>query len=159
MELDFSIRHCVEEPCKQPREETSTDEASRSKRSLSPTPSSDAHTLPSTPGDVKRLREEINSAFEEAVCSDDLSVPLSLFGGEIDRPPTPDDVLNLRALIEAEAEDAPLPVPIAMDVSPPPKEDLFKHAGLFREYGGIKGWLEMQRKEKERVSCDEKHDS
>lgn len=159
MELDFSIRECVEEPGEKPCEEALAEDASRTKRPFSPAPSSDAHTLPSTPDDVKRLREEINSAFDEAVCSDDLSVPMSLFGSEIDRPPTPDDVLNLRALIEAEAEDAPLPIPIIMDLSPLHNEDVFKHAGLFREYGGIKGWLEMQRKEKERVSCDEKHDS
>ena len=145
MELDFSIRVCVEEPGEKPCEEALAEDASRTKRPFSPAPSSDAHTLPSTPDDVKRLREEINSAFEEAACSDNLSVPLSLFGRDISRPPTPDDVLNLRALIEAEAEDAPLPVPTTIDISLSPIGDMFKHAGLFREYGGIKGWLENEK--------------
>jgi hypothetical protein len=152
MELDFSIRQSAEAP----REESSTDEVASSKRSLSPVPSSEEHTLPSTPDDVKRLRVEIGAAFEEAACSDEMSVPVSLFGEELDRPPTPKDILNLRALIDAEFDgDSLAPVPVAMDTSPPPREDPFKHAGLFREYGGIKGWLEMQRKEKERVMCGE----
>tara|TARA_B110001452_G_scaffold262955_1_gene263689 strand:+ start:511 stop:975 length:465 start_codon:yes stop_codon:yes gene_type:complete len=150
MELDFSIRHSAEAP----REESSTDEVASSKRSLSPVPSSEEHILPSTPDDVKRLRVEINSAFDEAVCSDEMRV--SVFGDELDRPPTPNDILDLRALIDAEFDgDSLAPVPVAMDMSPPPREDPFKHAGLFREYGGIKGWLEMQRKDKERGMCGE----
>lgn len=146
MELDFSIRQSAEALC----EESSTDEVASSKRSLSPVPSSEEHTLPSTPDDVKRLRVEINSAFDEAACSDDMSVPVSLFGDELGRPPTPKDILDLRALIDAEFDgDSLASGPVAMDTSPPPREDPFKHAGLFREYGGIKGWLEMQREEKE----------
>jgi len=128
MELDFSIRESAEEP----RKESSTDEVASSKRSLSPVSSSEEHTLPSTPDDVKRSRVEINYAFDEAACSDEMSVPVSLLLG-----------------------NSPAPVPVAMDASPPPREDPFKHAGLFREYGGVKGWLDMQRKEKERGMCGE----
>jgi hypothetical protein len=152
MELDFSLRQSAEAP----REESSTDEVASSKRSLSPVPSSEEHTLPSTPDDVKRLRVEIGAAFEEAACSDEMSVSVSLFGDQLDRPPTPKDIIDLRALIDAEFDgNSTTPVPVAMDTSPPPREDPFKHAGLFREYGGIKGWLEMQRKEKERGMCGE----
>lgn len=146
----MSIRHNAEAPC----EERSTDEVASSKRSLSPVPSSEEHTLPSTQDDVKRLRVEINSAFDETVCSDEMRV--SVFGDELDRPPTPNDILDLRALIDAEFDgDSLVPVPVAMDMSPPPREDPFKHAGLFREYGGVKGWLEMQRKYEERRMCGE----
>jgi len=154
MELDFSTRKSAEAP----REEISTYEVASSKRPLSPVTSSEEHTLPSTPDDVKRLRVEINYAFDESACSDEMSVPMSLFGNEIDRPPTPNDILDMRALIDAEFEfdgNSLAPVPVAMDTSLPPRDDPFKHAGLFREYGGIKGWLEMQRKDKERGMCGE----
>ena len=150
MELDFSILKSAEKP----RNESSTDEVARSKRSLSPIPSSDRQALSSTAEDEKRLRANIDSALEEAGCSNDMRMPVYTFSDKLDRPHTPSDILNLRTLINAEfRDDFPAPVPVAMNMCPPPKEDPFKHAGLFRNYGGINGWLEMQRKDKDRRMC------
>ena len=90
-----------------------------------------------------------------------MSVPLSLFDDELDLAPTPDDlaptpddILNMRAVIDAERDgDVPTAAPVSMNTPPQHKKDPFKHAGIFREYGGIKGWLELKRREKECGVC------
>lgn len=126
MNLDFSTR----ESTGGARGGSSADVVSSSKRPLSP-----------TPDDVKRLCSQIGSVFELGVsvhpCADDIA-----------RPPTPDDLLNLRALIDAEAGGLPTPVPVPVGSSPPPNENVFKHAGLLREDGGIRGWLKMRKRER-----------
>jgi len=63
------------------------------------------------------------------------------------RPGTPPELAELSALIREVSGDTK---PAPLEHRPPPAiEDPFKHAGLMREYGGIKGWLELQRKERE----------
>ena len=132
MDLDFSTR----ESANGTRGGSSTDEVSSSKR-----------PLPPTPDDVKRLCSQVGSVFELA-CRSELGVPVHPRGDDIARPPTPDDLLNLRALIDAEAGGFPASVTIPVGSSPPPNENVFKHAGLLREDGGIGGWLKMRKRER-----------
>lgn len=135
MELDFSVR-AASEPAK---------------RSCSPISFTEADSdMPSTPEHVKRLRAEIDTAFEEARVV--AQTPTTETCVSEDRPPTPDHLLHIRMLIDNECQET---APVAHVQPEPPreatrKEDPFKNAGLFREFGGIKGWMALQRQEKER---------
>lgn len=58
-----------------------------------------------------------------------------------ERPATPQELLQLRDLIESQSSDVPRgQVDSCMD-KPESIEDPFRHAGLFSDYGGIRGWL------------------
>jgi hypothetical protein len=103
----------------------------------------------STPEHVKRLRMEMDAAFAGAEGGADEVQPAPAVAF---RPGTPPELAELSALIrEAPGDTKPVPPvpPVPLERNPPPaKEDPFKHSGLMREYGGIKGWLELQRKER-----------
>ena len=163
MELDFSIRSTATtlNPIQCSDASDTVDQSSSSGDSLkrdAPSPSQESGL--STPEHVKRLRMELDAAFAEAegVANEvqDVQWVQGVQGVQAatvvsSRPGTPPELAELSALIREASGDAkpapPEPVP-ARDV-PSGREDPFKHAGLMREYGGIKGWLELQRKERE----------
>jgi hypothetical protein len=104
--------------------------------------------MPATPEHVKRLRTQIDAAFEEACAV--AQTPTTEACVFEDRPPTPDSLMDMRALIENESRATSTVAHPEPPRHTPRKEDPFKNAGLFREYGGIKGWMALQRQEKER---------
>lgn len=115
-ELDLSLRKCsVVEPSVQPQ--TLTEEDAMMESLFDEPASGSKRESDSTFEDEerKRLRLMIDAAFEES-------------------EPIP--------------SHQPQPEPLSAPVPEDPQQDmkeLWKNAGILREYGGIKGWLAMQR--------------
>lgn len=135
MELDFSIRSP-----KRPRSPRNLVEVEPEVPAVP--------AVPVVPERANRLRAEVDAAFERT-CADAPELTTCEAEG---RPPTPDHLIEMRMLIEAEDAGVPLapPAPAAQLRYDLQREDPFKHAGLLREYGGIQGWRALQKQERER---------
>lgn len=129
MELDFSTRNCAQD--------------SRNDDIL--------ETWTSTPTVAKRMRIDTILPCADAARGDD----------EVSRPPTPDSLVKLRAVIRA-GECAPEATACRGGVGGMladgglggyPKRHTFGNAGLLREFGGVKSWLELQRRQQEERGC------
>jgi len=150
-ELDFSIRDVF--TCKKvtPTEVQSDCECTKRKYD---THTNDDAGLPDnkqgvdTPDNIKRLRLEIDEAFEKdnMLVDEGASELLFVPDESNDRPKTPPELLALRELIGGEFVNVTPELTVAQEVQidrTKMVEDPFKHAGLFSEYGGIKGWMKL----------------
>jgi len=123
MEFDFSIR-CVPLPFSASQSFSAPDttcclsEYDGSRKREAPSRKS----RPSTYEHVKRLRTELCTGLAEA---EERNNPFEHVTPVADTPPV---------------------IP-TFEQLPRRRADPFKHAGLMREYGGIKAWLDMQRNE------------
>ena len=108
-----------------------------------------------TPDHIKRMRVEIEDSFNSEsseIDGFDLLASTDAMPVEDERPPTPQHLLDLRALINSEHKDVPSgPVDKVIE-KPENVEDPFKHAGMLREYGGLKGFMEMLRNERKHLA-------
>lgn len=142
LELDFSIRDTVSVDASVSSVSESESPKRKIQHCLSSVDDDSCFTHIGTPEHVKRLRVEIDNAFNDDAREVDgfelLSSPNPMDEG---RPSTPQELLDLREIIESEHPDVPNgPVDACME-RPEKSEDPFKHAGLMREYGGLKNWM------------------
>lgn len=153
-ELDFSIRDVCTREKVIPTDFQSECETTKRKHD---TPTKDDTGVEDntqgvdTPEHIKRLRLDINEAFEndDMFVDEDAFNLLCLPDSNDERPRTPPELLALREVIGSECVDG---TTITQEeiVEPPERlEDPFKHAGLFREYGGIAGWMKLYGRKKE----------
>jgi hypothetical protein len=143
-ELDLSIRDCAREDTGGMNAECPRESHDHTKKRPS------IQCVRETSPELKRLRFEIESAFEE---------PEDCSFARDSRPSTPPELLALRAAIEEEEESTPdktrqthplpIPLPISFSRHPTSLRERWRHAGLMSDVGGIKEWLRVQRESKQ----------